>query len=165
MRNSITVLILLSIIVFFACRKKEVAKTSGSTSKTAPIITSVNSPVAKDTIEPTKKAIIAPDADLMNTGAYYTVDTIFIKGDTLSVLINYSGGCKDHSFELYTNGNYAKSLPPQLSLCLRHTNNGDGCRKLIMQELKFNINNLKYPGKNTVVLKLGEKHRVTYLSK
>ena len=158
MLKHFTISILLSATLFLACHKKE-------TNKTTTIATLKSSSESKNIAPIIKDAIVDPETDLMNTGAAYTVDSLRINGDILSIFINYSGGCSEHSFDLYSNGMYAKSLPPQLSLCLRHTNNDDACRELISQELKFNIIKLRYPGKNTVVLKIGDKQRVTYTTK
>ena len=151
----------LSAAIFFSCHKKQINKTdSASASVVATQEEKQETPPANEV----KNAIVDTETDMANTGSIYRVDSMKINNDTLSVFVNYSGGCKEHSFDLYSNGMYAKSLPPQLSLCLRHTNNGDACRKLIMKELKFTINNLKYQGKNTVILKLGDK-KATYVSK
>lgn len=148
----------LSAVLFFSCHKKQISQTNTSSA----VVSTEKSETKATAAQPeVKNAIVNAETDMTNTGSMYNVDSIKVTNDTLSVFVNYSGGCKEHSFELYSNGMYAKSLPPQLSLCLRHTGNGDACRKLIMQELKFNINNLKYPGKNTVVLKLGDK-KATY---
>lgn len=160
MRKYFTIIILLSVTLFLACHKKETSKTN--TNSTA---TSKSTSENKNTAPIIKDAIVDPETDLMNTGAAYNIDSTKINGDILSLFINYSGGCNEHSFELYSNGMYAKSLPPQLSICLRHTNNDDACRELISQELKFNITKLRYPGKNTVILKLGDKQRITYTIK
>jgi hypothetical protein len=149
--------ILLSVVFLGACHKKEMSKTGRSTSTSAQ--------ENKNTLPKIKDATIDAGIDVMNTGAAYHIDSTQVNGDILSVFVNYSGGCQEHSFELYSNGMYAKSLPPQLLLCLRHDNKEDACRELINQELKFNIIKLKYPGKNTVILKLGDKQRITYTSK
>lgn len=150
---------LLSSAVFIACHKKQINQTASTT--TASTAASENKEPKASLLPEIKNAIVNPETDMANTGALYTVDSMKVTEDTLSVFVNYSGGCKVHSFDLYSNGMYAKSLPPQLSLCLKHTDNGDACRMLIMEELKFNVNNLKYAGKSSVVLKLGDK-RATY---
>jgi hypothetical protein len=140
----------ISITVLVACHKKNISN-STSESKTE-----------KQTVKiEIKNAIVDPQVDLASKGAAYTIDSISIAGDILSVFVNYSGGCKEHSFDLYSNKMYGKSLPPQLSLCLKHAGADDACRELIMKELKFNVSNLKYPGKTTLILKIGDK-RATY---
>ena len=125
-------------IVVAACHKKGMTKTAD------------NSPKANE-------VKVDATADMSATGGAYKLDSLSLKGDELSVFVNYSGGCKEHSFELISNGMYAKSLPPQLMLCLKHTSNDDMCKKLVMQELKFNISKIKYQGGKSVVVKLGEK--------
>jgi len=156
MQKNFTIIILLSTTLFLACHKKEMAKNT---------VAAESKQENKNSTPVIKEAIIDSEVDLVNTGAAYNIDSIKIDDDVLSIFVNYSGGCKEHSFELYSNGMYAKSLPPQLPLSLKHTNNDDSCRELVTQELKFNINKLKYPGKNTVILKVGEKQRVSYITK
>jgi hypothetical protein len=155
MQKKITLFILLSFLLFEACHKKDMSKNGKNQS-------AKSGSADKNITAIIKNAIIDPETDLMDKGAAYNIDSLKINGDILSLFINYSGSCKEHSFELYSKGMFAKSLPPQLSLCLRHNSNDDACRELINKELKFNIINLRYPGKNTVILKIGEKQRVTY---
>ncbi|MES2284928.1 MAG: hypothetical protein V4547_04505 [Bacteroidota bacterium] len=147
MRKYFTIIILLSVTLFQACHKKEMAG-----SKTiAPVNTP--SPTASSEI---KNVIVDSDLDIATIGGALTnIDSLAIKGDVLSIFVNYSGGCKDHSFDLYSNGMYAKSLPPKLTLFLKQTDNDDGCRSLINQELKFNISAVKYT--SSLSLKVGSK--------
>ncbi|MDF2436852.1 MAG: hypothetical protein K0Q95_1228 [Bacteroidota bacterium] len=109
----------------------------------------------KDTIP---KAILDPAADIADSGRPYQLDSLSLNSDTLSVFVNYSGGCEKHTFQLISNGMYAKSMPPQLSLCLKHSANDDHCRQQIMQELKFDVSGLRYKGSHTVILKLSDKN-------
>jgi hypothetical protein len=150
-------MLFLSSVLFIGCHKKPLNKTAD---RSATVEKTENKQAASPEV---KSAIVDAGTDMAASGAMYNVDSMTINNDTLSIFVNYSGGCKEHTFDLYSNGMYAKSLPPQLSLCLKHTNNGDACRKLIMKELKFNVSNLKYAGKKTVVLKLGE-NKVTYIN-
>lgn len=145
--------ILLATVLFFACHKKSINKSQSTNNEAETSATKIDSTI--------KNAIIDAQVDMASTGAFYKVDSIKINGDILSIFVNYSGGCKEHVFDLYSNGMFGKSLPPQLSLCLKHNNNGDNCRGLLFKELKFNVSPLKYPNKNSIVLKLADK-RVTY---
>jgi hypothetical protein len=149
-----TLVILLATTLFFTCHKRSINKSLATTTEKS----------EKQADIPVKNVIVDAETDMADKGALYTIDSIKINEDILSVYVNYSGGCESHSFELYSNDMYAKSMPPQLSLCLRHTNNNDNCRELISKELKFNVANLKYAGKSTVVLKLADK-KITYLVK
>ncbi len=95
-----------------------------------------------------------------------SVEKASIDGNILNLEVSYSGGCEDHSFELISNGMYKKSMPPQLNLYLKHTNNGDACRKLVMDTLQFNIEDAKYPGGGDLILLISdgnsEATRITY---
>ncbi len=108
--------------------------------------------------------IVDPKVDMTLTGAPYGVDSLSVNGDILSIFVNYGGGCKEHDFELYSSGMYAKSLPMQVGVCLKHKNNGDACRKLIFRELKFNIAKLKVAGNKSLIVKL-DNRQVNYKAK
>jgi hypothetical protein len=95
--------------------------------------------------------------NISETGMPYKLDSLTVNGDVLSAWVSYSGGCKEHSFELISNGMYAKSLPPKLSLCLRHSSDTDMCKKLVMQELKFDLSSVRYKGANSMTVKVGDK--------
>lgn len=73
----------------------------------------------------------------------FEVENASLEGDILSIDISYSGGCEDHEFDLYFNGAYMKSLPPKANLFLKHNANGDACRSMIKQTLRFNIKKVK----------------------
>ena len=109
-----------------------------------------------------KMVIVDQNYNVKDSIVNYTIDSAKTNGDILSLFINYSGGCKTHSFDLYSNSLYAKSLPPQTTVYLKHKNNGDACRELIIEELRFNISQLKYSGKKTVIINVGKNHRVYY---
>jgi hypothetical protein len=80
------------------------------------------------------------------------IKSVTVEGDLLSVVVSYSGGCKDHEFRLISNQRYMKSLPPQLNLYLEHNGNGDMCRELIEQTLTFNVAAAQYGGNDSVTL-------------
>ncbi len=65
----------------------------------------------------------------------------------LTVIVQYTGGCKDHDFQLYTDGNFLKSFPPKINLYLEHNSNNDFCKSILQDSLVFDIQNAKYPGK------------------
>ena len=150
MRNYCTIGIIVLSIFLGACHKKAMDQTA--------------KPDATDVSESVKSIVVDAQADMMAIGDVYQVDSLTVNENILSVFVNYSGGCKPHVFDLVSNGMYSKSLPPQIAVCLKHANNGDACRKLVMRELKFDISKLKYSGNKTVVVKLGDKE-VNYTSK
>ncbi|MEY4330156.1 MAG: hypothetical protein RL609_904 [Bacteroidota bacterium] len=76
-------------------------------------------------------------------GDAITINGLKVVGDSLYVEVQYSGGCQNHEFTMITNGNFLKSLPPQLPLFLEHNANGDNCRALKMETLKYDLKPLR----------------------
>lgn len=72
-----------------------------------------------------------------------TISAMRIEGDMLRLTVTHSGGCKDHTYQLYTSGAVMKSYPPQMTLHLAHNAHGDACRALITQDLTFDLSPLK----------------------
>ncbi len=92
-----------------------------------------------------KKIIIDEKLDTLKIkGSPVNIENMAINGDELSLFVSYSGGCKQHVFELYANKKFDKSKSPKLTLYLKHIGNDDACRKLILRELKFDIAEIKY---------------------
>jgi hypothetical protein len=61
-------------------------------------------------------------------------------GDSVEICIDYSGGCKVHSFQLYMSpSGFTLSNPGQADLYLRHDANGDACRRLINRQIRFDL--------------------------
>ena len=119
----------------------------------------INSPANDNNI---KHIIIDTKANMLDTGDAYTIDSIKLNKDILSLFVNYSGGCQQHSFELYNNGISTHSLPPQTSISLKHIGNKDMCRQLISEEVKFNISSLKDKSKSPLILVFSNGQRITY---
>ncbi|MEJ6680642.1 MAG: hypothetical protein QNL21_00970 [Flavobacteriales bacterium] len=69
-----------------------------------------------------------------------------VEGDNLILLVQYGGGCEEHEWKLKTNGAYAKSLPPKITLNLEHNANGDRCRALLTDTIEFNLEPVRYLG-------------------
>jgi hypothetical protein len=76
-------------------------------------------------------------------GDAFTILDMSVAGDSLHVAVQYSGGCKPHAFQMISNGNLLKSLPPQLPLYLEHTANADNCRALLTEKLAFDLKPLR----------------------
>ncbi len=151
-------LFIISIVLFTACNHKRLSNTSAASKTTSATTISAN---AHNGI---KEVVVDADAKMYDTGTNYKVDSLEINNDTLSVFVAYSGGCKEHSWELVTNGMYEKTRPPEITVCLKHISNGDACRQLIRNEVKFNITKLKYSKRKEVVVILG-KYEVNYVPK
>lgn len=98
-------------------------------------------------------------------GAKFSVDTAFVsKENILEIRVKYSGGCREHNFNLYTSKAYMKSMPPQLKLFLTHDNHSDHCRDLISQNLYFDISGARYEGQNKLLLIIHGYHgKIEYI--
>ncbi len=151
MQKIIVVFILFAIVFSAACHKKY-----GKHSNTSKQITAI------DNFSKIKNLIVDSNVNMNIIGSEYVIDSAKINNDILSLFVNYAGGCKTHTFELYSNAEYAKSLPLQTWVCLKHTGNDDACRQLISEELKFNISQLQHKGQNTVVINIGNKQKIAY---
>jgi len=105
-----------------------------------------------DSSDPLSKVVITPGYKPKTTDSFTLLETS-MKGDNLIMLVQYGGGCQDHEWNLVTNGAYAKSLPPQITVNLEHNANGDMCRALLRDTLEFEIAELKYPGSMELIIK------------
>ncbi len=78
---------------------------------------------------------------------------------TLSIRVEYSGGCEDHDFELWASPFFEKSDPPRKRLFIKHEDNGDACRSVIEDTLRHDLSSMKTP----VILKLeGHDRTIRY---
>jgi hypothetical protein len=105
---------------------------------------------------------------LLDTTRYgadsFKTNKLRVSGDTLFIEAEYSGGCKEHVFTARHNGNYMKSMPPQLNLYVDHQGNGDGCRELIRETIAFDLKNCKVGKTGTLILLINgdRSQKVTY---
>ena len=86
-------------------------------------------------IDSNSEGLIRKDALVVNSAV--------IQADLLTASVSYSGGCTQHSVNLYAYSGILKSNPPQLSLVLSHNGNGDLCEAYITGQIKFDLKNLK----------------------
>lgn len=66
-----------------------------------------------------------------------------LSGDTLTVSIQYGGGCRVHRFALLVDPAFRESHPVQVSARLAHDADGDLCRALISEDLRFDLGPLR----------------------
>lgn len=110
-----------------------------------------------------KKAQIG---DVEQESAQTTIASVTLEGNILSLDVEYSGGCKDHSFELIGNGAIMKSLPPKRVVKLIHNSNDDTCRELVSETIKFDIRALavtETTGSEITLLLDGVKEPISYV--
>lgn len=95
-----------------------------------------------------------------------TINSAVLDGHILTLEVEYSGGCQDHAYELYGSEAVMKSMPPKRSVKLVHKSNGDNCRELVTETIKFNIQNLaasQSSGSEIVLLLEGTKESISYV--
>jgi hypothetical protein len=131
-----------------ACSKK-----SGSSGAKGDKEVSQKKPSKKDPGYTVLPIVVDRNADL-STSDNYTLWQADVEDGYLTTVVNYSGGCKEHKFAMFSNGMWAKSNPPQLNLFLHHNANEDNCRAFIYDTLRFDLTNAIYPGANQVLLKI-----------
>lgn len=70
----------------------------------------------------------------------YQLNSMTIEDDKLAIGVSYSGGCKDHNFNLtWIDGNFFETSPPQADLFLVHDANNDNCEAYLTQQHKFDL--------------------------
>ncbi len=95
-----------------------------------------------------------------------TINSVLLEGNTLILEVEYSGGCEDHSYDLIGSEGVMKSLPAKRSIKLIHHSNGDSCRELVSETLKFDIKALalnETTGSEIILLLDGTKESISYV--
>ena len=100
-----------------------------------------------------KEIIIVPQKTY-NSQIDYEIKNVTLKGDTLQVTVNYRGGKAFHSFDLYFDGKYKKSLPRIATLYIEHKQTEETCEKYITKKLSFNIAKLKENSNDKLFLEI-----------
>lgn len=109
-----------------------------------------------------KSVLVDPNFAKDSLPSTVQIKNASVKENVLMLSIQYSGGCKDHDFDLMFTGNYMKSLPPKAELTLVHDGNDDMCRKLIMDNLYFSLKEIQTTGNELILLIDGVKYPISY---
>ena len=72
----------------------------------------------------------------------FVLNDLKIIGDSVYITVSYSGGCKQHSFEIVWSEELTETEPPSTSLIIMHNANGDNCEAYITRTLMFSIGDL-----------------------
>jgi hypothetical protein len=83
----------------------------------------------------------------------FKLDSAYVSGDYLHLQVSYSGGCRQHEFNLWRLP--ANSLdPPPVELMLSHENKDDMCEAWITEWLEFSLKPLRERGKSEITFLL-----------
>lgn len=108
----------------------------------------------------------------------FDLNSVLVDADTMTLNISYSGGCKDHEFNLFMSpAAFLESNPVQANLYLRHNSHGDACEAYLTEEATFNLRPIAelyqhfYGQKDEIILNVfdyfeeapGDHIRVSYL--
>jgi len=69
------------------------------------------------------------------------IDSAWLKLNTLYLAVHYGGGCRVHTFNLYTDG-VVTDTPQAARLFLSHDAQGDNCKAIVRETLVFNLDGL-----------------------
>jgi len=85
-------------------------------------------------------------------------------GDTLTLSVQYGGGCREHRFALLVGDTFMESHPVQVAAALAHNADGDLCRALLGRDLSYDLSPLRAlyqaaygPDPGEVILGLGDR--------
>lgn len=99
--------------------------------------------LAQDGTQVTKK-MKGQIGTIESESALFSIQSAEISGNTLMVVVNYSGGCGEHTFTCIGSAMISKSLPPRRAIQLVHNNLGDNCRQLITDTLYIDVTEFAY---------------------
>lgn len=102
---------------------------------------------------PVREIQVVPGMKLSKSNPF-SFGSVLVQGDSLLIAVQYSGGCKEHEWNLYTTGTYSKTYPPKLELHLHHNSNEDYCKAMIRETLIFDLKKIRYEGSKAVELQL-----------
>ena len=122
---------------------------------------SVGSPDGIAPPPPQAGRVVVAGADAMLGNDDYVLNSATITGDTLTVSMSYSGGCRAHVFTLVIATSFVDSSPVRLPAVLRHNANGDRCEAFPTESYAFDLAPVRAryravygPGASSVALQL-----------
>jgi hypothetical protein len=134
MKHPITALLLLTTLLLLSCKPKQVV----------------------DPPQPPQPPAANCGAELSRGTPSYNDPVAAMEGmpegDCIQLKLSYSGGCKEHDFDLYWDGSWEKTKPPVAHLHLSHNANGDACEAIKSAKLGYNLKPLRDPNGGQVIV-------------
>ncbi len=69
----------------------------------------------------------------------FIINSAVFTGDVLMISVSYSGGCKEHSFIMYTSSYITLSFPPRVSAWMVHDGHLDGCVAFVTETIPLDL--------------------------
>ena len=83
--------------------------------------------------------VVVAGTDAMLGNDDFVLNSATIAGDTLTISVSYSGGCRTHMFTLVIAASFVESSPVRLPAVLRHDANGDMCEAFPTASYAFDL--------------------------
>jgi hypothetical protein len=74
----------------------------------------------------------------------YTLNDIRVNENYITVNVSFSGGCRNHVFNLIAKEYFGDSSRPEVKLVLSHDSNFDPCESYVTEDHIFSVLPLKY---------------------
>ncbi|MDX2360153.1 MAG: hypothetical protein QNK23_05075 [Crocinitomicaceae bacterium] len=116
--------------------------------------------------KPQRNIAVTAQLGEFKKGDALTITRSKVEGNILYLMVAYSGGCTEHTFEVIGNPILMKSLPPKRSVQLVHHANGDTCREWIEQTLEIDLSALaadQTPGSEVILVVEGIDQELSYI--
>lgn len=124
MKFIITVMIILSLLLMFGCASKNTFKKEYLLSD----------------------GVVLENNKIMESFKFdrYQLNNVKIVGDSIIINLSYSGGCRQHEFNLIAQNYFGDTELPEVKLILAHDNKLDPCEAYLTKDHSFNLLPLKY---------------------
>ncbi|MBO9703829.1 MAG: hypothetical protein J7604_26720 [Sporocytophaga sp.] len=126
-KNYLKAFILFLFAITASCKKGPASTATSQENSKYPAIQIVNDSAS---------GLRTPDYDILSSK---------ITKDVLTITVKYGGGCRQHKFDLISNGKPSASV---FELNLLHLTTDDHCRRLLLDTLRFDLSPLRKISKN-----------------
>ena len=148
--------ILCAFLLLVSCHSKKIMESKTNPEPNQMELT-VDEPRDSTSILPIQ---IDKNVDLTGFQDPYTLINAEIKDGLLWLQTSYVGGCREHEFKMVFNGTHVPRQDQEtgvsvwVSLKLGHNGNGDVCRSIVKQNIRFDLKPLQKEGGNNLIIRL-----------
>lgn len=99
---------------------------------------------AMESTKPERNIKLTAEIGEFKDSDLFEIQSAKIVGNTLLMVVNFSGGCAEHKFNFVGSPMIMKSLPPKRSVKLIHDKNNDSCRSIVTKTIEIDLKNIAY---------------------